>query len=79
MIDKKSYMRLQNCELCVRYSSSRSMVAAISDRGSYLSEICSDGQNVVDLPVSLPACNALYSSVAASSSRWIPDAFSKDS
>lgn len=34
MMDKKSYMRLQNCKLCVRYSWSRSIVAAMSNKPS---------------------------------------------
>ena len=31
MIERKSNIRLQNCELCVRYSCSLSIVAAISE------------------------------------------------
>ncbi len=40
---------------------------------------CVEAKDDHTVPVSLPASRALYSSLAASSSRWILEAFSSDS
>lgn len=84
MIDKKSCIRLQNWELCVRYSWSRSIVAAISTHASISQYIRYTVAHMIHqsgklLPVSRPACNALYNSAAACSSLDMLGDFSRDS